>query len=68
MDHTATVHLPLHVENDIADLGKRLSLMQPQDVAQSHDFGPSLDEYAVRGVPVDCKENWSCEVIEAAIA
>ena len=60
-------HLPQQVENDIADLGKLLSLMQPQDVARAHEFGPTLEEYAVDGVPVDCGNNWSRETIEAAI-
>ena len=50
-------HQPLHVENDVADLGKFMSLMQPQDVAKSHDFGPTLEEYAVSGVPVGCGAN-----------
>ena len=60
-------HLPAHVENDIADLGKIISLMQPGDIAKAHEFGPTLEEYAVRGVPVDCGEDWSREEIEAAV-
>ena len=62
-------HLPLQVENEIDELGKFLSLMQPQDVARAHDFGPTLEEYAVNGVPVDCGEHWRhrlCEEIQDA--
>ena len=40
-------HLPLHVENDIADLGMLLSLIQPHDMGRAHEFGPTLEEYAV---------------------
>ena len=50
-------HRPLHVESDIADLGTLLSLMQPQDISRAHEFGPTLEEYAVKGVPVDCGED-----------
>ena len=66
-DDTGRGHQPLHVENEIAELGTFLSLMQPQDVARAHAFGPTLEEYSVKGVPVDCGENWSRETIEAAI-
>ena len=45
-----------------------MGLMQPQDVAQAHMFGPKLKEYAVNGVPVDCGEDWTREMINAAIA
>ena len=31
-------HLPLQVENNIEELGKCLSLMQPGDVAQAHEL------------------------------
>lgn len=68
LNDTETGHLPLHVENDIEQLGKFLSLMQPQDLAKAHEFGPTLDEYAVNGVPVDCGDNWSREAIEEAVA
>ena len=60
-------HLPLHVENDIANLGMLLSLIQPQDIGRAHKFGPTLEEYAVQGVPADCGEDWSRATIEAAI-
>ena len=68
LNDTSRGHQPLHVENDIADLGTFLSLMQPQDVARAHEFGPTLDEYSVKGVPVDCGGNWTRETIDAAIA
>ena len=61
-------HLPLHVENDIADLGTLLSLMQPQDIGRAHEFGPTLEEYAVKGVPVDCGDNWDRATIDTAIS
>ena len=54
MNDAGAGHLPAHVENDIADLGKLISLMQPGDIARAHEFGPTLEEYAVHGVPVDC--------------
>lgn len=66
-DDTGNGHLPLQVENNIEELGKFLSLMQPRDVARAHEFGPTLKEYSVTGVPVDCGENWSREAIDAAI-
>ena len=56
---TSNGHLPLQVENDIADLDTFLSLMQPQDVARVHEFGPTLEEYAVKGVHVDCGADWT---------
>ena len=61
-------HLPLQVENDIDELGKFLSLMQPQDVARAHTFGPTLEEYNTDGVPVDCGSDWTREQVMAAIA
>lgn len=67
LNDTSSGHKPLQVENEIAELGTFLSLMQPQDIARAHDFGPTLDEYAVRGVPVDCGKNWSREAIEEAV-
>ena len=33
----------------------------------AHEFGPTLAEYAVNRVLVDCGEQWTREVIEAAI-
>ena len=60
-------HQPLHVENDIADLGKLLSLMDPQQIARAHEFGPTLEDYAVNGVPVDCGEDWDKATIRAAV-
>ena len=67
---TGSDHLPLHVENDIDDLGTLLSLIQPQDICRAHEFVPTLDteEYVVKGVPVDCGEDWSRATTEAAIA
>jgi hypothetical protein len=62
-----SAHQALHVENDIADLGAFMSLMQPQDVAREHDFGHTLEEYAANGVPVDCGEDWTCEQIRTAV-
>lgn len=50
---TGRGHLPLQVENDIADLGTFMGLIQPQDIVQAHPFSPTLEEYAVDGVPVD---------------
>ena len=41
--------------------------MQPQDVARAHKFGPTLQDYAVNGVPVDCGADWDQDKIEAAI-
>lgn len=67
MNDAGDGHLPAHVENDIADLGKLISLMQPGDIARAHEFGPTLEEYAVHGVPVDCGADWSRETIDAAI-
>ena len=49
MNDAGDGHLPAHVENDIADLGKLISLMQPGDIARAHEFGPTLEEYAVHG-------------------
>ena len=40
-------HLPLHVGNDISDLGTLLSLIQMQGIGRAHEFGPTLDEYAI---------------------
>ena len=50
LNDTTNEHLPLHVENDIDELGTFFSLMQPQDIARAHDFGRTLNEYAVDGV------------------
>ena len=55
------------VENDVAHLGEYVSLMRPQDVAQAHTFGPTLQEWAVNGVPVDCGQQWSEASIRAAV-
>ena len=41
--------------------------MQPQDIGRAHGFVPTLEEYTVQGVPVDCGDDWSCSTIEAAI-
>ena len=41
--------------------------MQPQNIARAHEFGPPLEEYAVKGVPVGCGEDWTREATEAAI-
>ena len=65
---TGSGHLPLHVENDIANLGTLLSLMQPQDIGRAHEFGPILQEYAVQEVPVHCSEYWYRTTIETEIA
>ena len=67
MNDTSRGHLPLQVENDIDELGKFFSLMQPQDLAKAHDYGPMLEEFGARGVPVDCGEDWSREQIMTAI-
>jgi len=42
--------------------------MQPQDIGRAHEFGPTLEEYAVKGVPVDCGENWDRATIDTAIS
>jgi hypothetical protein len=60
-------HKALYFENNTADLGAFMSLMQPQDVAREHEFGPTLEEYAAKGVPVDCGNNWTHGQIWAAI-
>ena len=36
---TGSGHRPLQVENDIADLGTLLSLMQPRDIAKAQNLG-----------------------------
>lgn len=41
--------------------------MQPQEVAKAHPFGPTLEDYAMNGVPVDCGEDWTREQIIAAV-
>lgn len=56
-----------HVNEDIADLGKLILLMRPQDVAKAHEFGPVLEHYAVHGMPVDCGADWSREEILAGV-
>ena len=60
-------HQALHVENGIADFGTFMSLMQPQDLARDHEFGPTLQECTAEGVHVDCGEDWTREQIYAAI-
>lgn len=44
-----------------------MSLMQPQDVAKSHNFEPTLKEYAMHGVPVDCGTDWTWEATKEAV-
>lgn len=44
----------LHIDEEIADLGKLFLLMRPHDVAKAHEFGPVMEQYAFHGVPVDC--------------
>jgi hypothetical protein len=46
----------------------RRSLMQPQPRAQGHPFFPTLNEWATKGVPVDCGPNWEWEIVEQAVA
>lgn len=60
-------HGPQHVEKDIGDLGELMSLMQPQELAQEHEFAATLAEYAASGVPVDCGAEWSPATIQLAI-
>jgi hypothetical protein len=47
--------------------GKPKSLMQPQPLAEVHPFTPTLQEWQ-HGIKVDCRPDWSWEVIEAAVA
>jgi hypothetical protein len=47
---------------------ERRSLLQPQRRAAGHPFFPTLNEWATKGVPVDCGPEWSWEVIETAVA
>jgi hypothetical protein len=46
----------------------RRSLMQPQPRAQGHRFFLTLNEWATKGVPVDCGPNWEWEIVEQAVA
>jgi hypothetical protein len=52
---------------EMVSKGKPKSLMQPQPLAEVHPFTPTLTEWQHR-INVNCRPNWSWEVIEAAVA
>jgi hypothetical protein len=43
------------------------SLMQPQPRVHGHPFFPALNEWATKGVPVNCGPNWEWEIVEQAV-
>jgi hypothetical protein len=59
-EHT---HLPMSQAK-----GTRRSLLQPQDGAKGHPFYPTLQQWAAKGVPVDCGPDWDPAIIEQAVA
>jgi hypothetical protein len=48
--------------------GKRRSLMQPQQLAESHPFFHTLRQWGSQGVPVDCGPDWEWDAVLAAVA
>lgn len=60
--------IPSDVQGIKEDIGKKhISLMRPSGPALDHPASDMLLEYADNGCPVDCRENWSQEHIEAAL-
>jgi hypothetical protein len=47
--------------------GQRRSLLQPQALAASQPFYPTLGQWGTQGVPIDCGPDWNWEAIEAAV-